>query len=66
MTVMDHAATSRTHSTADLVSYASFGVHSYHSTPFAAEWNFRKASIASFTLEWKPQAFCAANDAMSG
>ncbi|GFV72452.1 hypothetical protein TNCV_546421 [Trichonephila clavipes] len=39
------------HSTMDSVCYTSFGVHSYHSTPFAAEWNVHKASIASFTLD---------------
>ncbi|GFX17004.1 HTH_38 domain-containing protein [Trichonephila clavipes] len=39
------------HSTTNLVHYASFGVRSYHSTPFAAEWNVRKASFASLTLE---------------
>ncbi|GFW53102.1 hypothetical protein TNCV_3293511 [Trichonephila clavipes] len=30
---------SRSHITTDSAYYASFGVHSYHSTPFAAEWN---------------------------
>ncbi|GFX28039.1 hypothetical protein TNCV_774231 [Trichonephila clavipes] len=38
------------HNTIDSVCYASFGVRSYDSTPFAEEWNIRKASIASFTL----------------
>ncbi|GFX14800.1 hypothetical protein TNCV_1485431 [Trichonephila clavipes] len=28
-------------------------------TPFAAEWNVHKASIATFTLVWKPQAMNA-------
>ncbi|GFV62664.1 hypothetical protein TNCV_903561 [Trichonephila clavipes] len=36
MTVMDHVATSRTIAHNGL---ASFGVHLYHSTTFAAEWN---------------------------
>ncbi|GFT77298.1 hypothetical protein TNCV_3033091 [Trichonephila clavipes] len=44
------------HSTTDSVGYTSFGVHPYHSTPFATEWNVRKVSTASFTLEWKLQA----------
>ncbi|GFW49197.1 uncharacterized protein TNCV_3057071 [Trichonephila clavipes] len=39
----------------DSVCYASFGVRSYYSTPFAAKWNVRKASIALFTLDWKPE-----------
>ncbi|GFU28449.1 hypothetical protein TNCV_1938371 [Trichonephila clavipes] len=39
------------------VCYASFSVRSYHSTSFAAEWNVRKASIASFTLDFEPKAF---------
>ncbi|GFW25329.1 HTH_38 domain-containing protein [Trichonephila clavipes] len=42
------------HSTTDSVCYALFGIHSYHPTPFAAEWNVRKAFFASFTLDWKP------------
>ncbi|PRD32344.1 UNVERIFIED_CONTAM: hypothetical protein NCL1_20746 [Trichonephila clavipes] len=46
---MDRAATSRTYS----VCYASFSVRSYPSTLFAAEWFVHKASIASFTLDWK-------------
>ncbi|GFV58660.1 hypothetical protein TNCV_1764911 [Trichonephila clavipes] len=45
------------HCTTDSLSYASFGVRSYHSTPFAAEWNVRKAFIASFALDRKPYAF---------
>ncbi|GFU60133.1 DUF4817 domain-containing protein [Trichonephila clavipes] len=45
------------HSTTDSVYYASFGVNSYPSTSFAAEWNVHQASIASFTLDWKSQAF---------
>ncbi|GFT04462.1 transposable element Tc3 transposase [Trichonephila clavipes] len=45
------------HITANLVYYVSFGVRSYHSTPFVAEWNVRKASVASLTLDWKPQAY---------
>ncbi|GFV33717.1 uncharacterized protein TNCV_4568321 [Trichonephila clavipes] len=53
MAVMDHAATSRTKAQQQTQSHALFGVRSYHSTPFAAEWNVRKASIASFTLYWK-------------
>ncbi|GFT75975.1 uncharacterized protein TNCV_1255011 [Trichonephila clavipes] len=58
MPVMDRAATSRTIvGITDSVCYASFGVHSYHSTPFAADWNARNASISSFTLDWKPQVF---------
>ncbi|PRD20813.1 UNVERIFIED_CONTAM: hypothetical protein NCL1_53576 [Trichonephila clavipes] len=45
------------HSTTNSVCYALFGVRSYHSMPFSAEWNVHKASIASLTLDWKPQAF---------
>ncbi|GFW08896.1 hypothetical protein TNCV_3474501 [Trichonephila clavipes] len=51
------------HSTTDLTCYASFGVHSHHSTGFAAQWNVRQACIVSLTLDWKPQA---ANGAMNG
>ncbi|GFV44462.1 transposable element Tcb1 transposase [Trichonephila clavipes] len=46
------------HSTTHSVFYASFCVRSYHSMPFAKEWKVFKASIVSFTLDWKPQA-CA-------
>ncbi|GFS75779.1 HTH_38 domain-containing protein [Trichonephila clavipes] len=53
MAVRDRAATPRT----DSVCHASFGVRLYHSTPFATEGNVRKASITSFTLNWKPQVF---------
>ncbi|GFX60763.1 HTH_38 domain-containing protein [Trichonephila clavipes] len=35
------------HSTTDSVCYASFGVRPYHSTPFAAEWNVRKATLSN-------------------
>ncbi|GFW01911.1 uncharacterized protein TNCV_3028821 [Trichonephila clavipes] len=45
------------YSPTDLVCLSSFGIRLYFSTPFAAEWNVRKTSIASFTLDWKPQAF---------
>ncbi|GFV77984.1 hypothetical protein TNCV_1381 [Trichonephila clavipes] len=45
------------HSTTYSVSYVSFGVCSYPSTPFASEWNVRKAFIASFIFDWKPLAF---------
>ncbi|GFS83142.1 hypothetical protein TNCV_1287341 [Trichonephila clavipes] len=45
------------HNTKDYLRYASFGVYSYHSTPFVAEGNVRKASIASLILDWKQQAF---------
>ncbi|GFV02482.1 transposable element Tcb1 transposase [Trichonephila clavipes] len=38
------------HSTTDSVCCASISFRSYHPTPFAAVWNVRKASIASFTL----------------
>ncbi|GFV88467.1 hypothetical protein TNCV_1242801 [Trichonephila clavipes] len=56
---------SRSHITANLVCCASFNVHSYHSIPFAAEWNFRKTSIVSFTLDWKPHV-CAVDGTMNG
>ncbi|GFU18533.1 hypothetical protein TNCV_138561 [Trichonephila clavipes] len=53
LTVVDHSAKSKT--TAQQIQI--------HSTircplvPFVAEWNVRKASIALFTLHWKPQEF---------
>ncbi|GFV71699.1 hypothetical protein TNCV_3534871 [Trichonephila clavipes] len=43
--------------------YVSFGVRSHHSSPFAAE-KFHKASIASFSLDCKPQAFAPSNGAI--
>ncbi|GFW30620.1 hypothetical protein TNCV_455581 [Trichonephila clavipes] len=45
------------HSTKDSVCYTSFGVRSCHSTPFTTEWNVRKASMASFTLDRQPDTF---------
>ncbi|GFU35581.1 hypothetical protein TNCV_1042271 [Trichonephila clavipes] len=39
------------HRTTNSICYASFGVRSYHWTPFAVQWNVRKASIASLTLD---------------
>ncbi|GFX05470.1 HTH_38 domain-containing protein [Trichonephila clavipes] len=57
MTVMDRATTFMNHSAIDSDCYTSFGSLSYHETPFAAEWNVHKTSIASFTLDWKPLAF---------
>ena len=56
MAVTDRSATSRTnHSTAHSVCTASSSVCAYHSTPFTAEWSARKTSIASSTLDAKPQ-----------
>ncbi|GFW73268.1 hypothetical protein TNCV_2799321 [Trichonephila clavipes] len=55
---MDHASTSRAiGNTRDSASSASFGIRSYHSTNFVAEWTIGKASIPSFTLDGKPQVF---------
>ncbi|GFW80033.1 HTH_38 domain-containing protein [Trichonephila clavipes] len=48
MTVMDYVATLRTPYS---VFHTSFSVLSYHSRPFAVEWNVRNMSIASFTLD---------------
>ncbi|GFT09655.1 hypothetical protein TNCV_4948161 [Trichonephila clavipes] len=39
MAMMNRAAPSRTVCTTDLVCYTSYRVRSYHSTPFAAEWD---------------------------
>ncbi|GFX04674.1 hypothetical protein TNCV_1912191 [Trichonephila clavipes] len=43
-------------SKAHSVCNSSFGVHSYHTMKFVAEGKVRKVSIASFILDWKPQA----------
>ncbi|GFU93129.1 hypothetical protein TNCV_206741 [Trichonephila clavipes] len=40
------------------------GIRFYHLTLLAAEWNVRKESIASFTIDWKTARFCA-NGAMN-
>ncbi|GFV39799.1 hypothetical protein TNCV_1043821 [Trichonephila clavipes] len=50
MAVRDHAAISRT-----IAQQIQSVTH--HSTLFAVEWNVHKASIASFTFDWKPQTF---------
>ncbi|GFY35999.1 HTH_38 domain-containing protein [Trichonephila clavipes] len=57
MAVMDYAATSLKYSTIDSVCLASFGVGSNHPSEFATGWNVRKASIASYSLDWKPHTF---------
>ncbi|GFW75471.1 uncharacterized protein TNCV_4426541 [Trichonephila clavipes] len=57
LAVMDRAVTSRTIAQQIQSVQHRFGVRSNHSTPFAAEWNVRKASIASLTLDWKTHAF---------
>ncbi|GFW70125.1 transposable element Tcb1 transposase [Trichonephila clavipes] len=45
------------HITTDSICYTTFGVRSFHSTPFSAEWNVHKSSIAGV---------CTANGAMNG
>ncbi|GFW51733.1 hypothetical protein TNCV_1186651 [Trichonephila clavipes] len=57
MAVIDRVASSRAIAQQiKRVCHSSFGVHSYQSMPFAAEWNVRKASIASFPSDWKSHA----------
>ncbi|GFV09307.1 hypothetical protein TNCV_912881 [Trichonephila clavipes] len=59
MTVMDRAATSRTvkahHSLLRIIRCLLVT----YSTPFVEGWNVCKTSIASFTFDWKPQAFAS-------
>ncbi|GFX65726.1 hypothetical protein TNCV_4094181 [Trichonephila clavipes] len=59
MAMMDLAATSRTISQ-QIVCYASVGVRSYHSTPFAVQRSVGKVSLLETT------GVCAANGAMNG
>ncbi|GFV10964.1 hypothetical protein TNCV_4707262 [Trichonephila clavipes] len=54
MAVIYCAATSRTKAL-QIQCYTSFDVRSHLSTLFAADCYVQKASISSFTLEWKPE-----------